>query len=69
MPISDHDYVNFSEDHEMNYHARKVDKRETAMNRETLRTMGTERKAELQQTRLKHADFHPYVKENKNRLD
>lgn len=39
------------------------------MNRETLRTMGTERKAALQQTRLKHADFHPYVKENKNRLD
>jgi len=69
MSISDHDYVNFSEDHEMNYHARKVSKRETEKNRSTLRTMGTELKEQLGKTRVTHSEFHPYVSRNKSRLE
>ncbi|MDU5836675.1 MAG: hypothetical protein E6Z53_06355 [Pantoea sp.] len=69
MAISDHDYVNFSEDHEMNYHARKVNKRETEKNRSTLRTMGTALKAQLGKARVKHSEFHPYVDRNKSRLE
>ncbi len=69
MAISDHDYVNFSEDHEMNYHARKVNKRETEKNRSTLKTMGTELKTQLGKTRITHSEFHPYVDRNKSRLE
>jgi hypothetical protein len=69
MAISDHEYVNFSEDHEMNYHAKKVNKRETASNRSTLRTMGTELKSSLGKARLTHGEFHPYVNKNKSRLE
>jgi len=69
MSISDHDYVNFSEAHELNYHLKKVDKRETEANREILKTMGDELKKALNKTRLKHSEFHPYVVKNKNRLE
>lgn len=69
MPMSDHEYVNFSEDHEMNYHARKVNKRETESNRTILRAMGTELKHQPGKTRLTHGEFHPYVNRNKSRLD
>lgn len=67
--MQDHEYVNFSEDYEMNYHLRKVDKRQTETNRSTLRTMGTELKGILGKTRLTHGEFHPYVVKNKARLD
>lgn len=67
--MKDHDYVNFSEDHEMNYHLGKVEKRQTASNRSTLRTMGQELKKKLNKTRLKHGEFHDYVKKNLTRLD
>lgn len=50
MALSDHEYVNFSEDYELNYHLRKVNKQESATNRATLRTMGTELKARLNKT-------------------
>lgn len=69
MPMSDHEYVNFSEDHEMNYHARKVGKKESINNRATLRTMGTELKSQTSKTRLTHGEFHPYVNANKHRLE
>ncbi len=69
MSISDHDYVNFSEDYELNHHLRKVDKRQTEDNRDTLQVMGRELKANLNQTRLRHDEFHPYVSQQKHRLD
>lgn len=69
MSISDHSYINFSEDHEMNYHARKVSKRESMGNRSTLRTMGSELKIQTGKARLTHAEFHPYVSRNKSRLE
>ena len=67
--MQDHEYVNFSEDYEMNYHLRKVEKRQTESNRSILRTMGAELKGILNKARLTHGDFHPYVVKNKSRLD
>ncbi|MEG3617527.1 hypothetical protein V5T82_03570 [Magnetovibrio sp. PR-2] len=69
MSISDHEYVNFSEDHELNYHLGKVGKRQTEANRDELKKMGDELKAKLDKTRLKHGEFHAYVNENKDRLE
>ena len=69
MGMSDHDYVNFSEDHEMNYHLRKVGKSQSSANRETLRVMGRELKAKLNAKRITHGQFSPYVAANKHRLD
>ncbi|MDV2963869.1 hypothetical protein RU080_19235 [Shewanella algae] len=69
MSISDHKYVNFSEDYELNYHLEKVDKRQTEDNRNMLRTMGDELKAALNKILLLHVEFHPYVSQQKHRLD
>jgi len=69
MGMSDHDYVNFSQDYELNYHLKKVNKRETEKNRNTLKTIGSELKVKLGKTRLTHAEFHPYVKNQKDRLE
>lgn len=69
MAISDHEYVNFSEDYEMNYILRKFNKAQSAENRSKLRVMGDECKASLGVSRLTHAQFHPYVKRNLHRLD
>ena len=69
MGISDHDYVNFSQDHELNYHLRKVDKRQTENNRNTLRSMGNELKSRLGKSRVTHGEFHPYVVSQKSRLE
>lgn len=67
--MNDHDYVNFSEDYEMNYHLRKVDKRQTESNRGTLRVMGTELKSRTGKSRLTHGEFHPYVSNQSYRLE
>ncbi|WP_350654182.1 hypothetical protein [Pseudoalteromonas sp. D48-MNA-CIBAN-0056] len=69
MSIEDHDYVNFSEDYELNYHLKKVDKRQTEKNRDTLKDMGKELKKATGKTRLQHGEFHSYVLKNKSRLD
>lgn len=69
MSLSDHDFVNFSEDYELNYHLKKVDKSQSKDNRATLIEMGKERKAELGKTVLTHEVFHAYVKTQLSRLD
>lgn len=69
MGISDREYVNFSEDHELNNHLSKVGKRETEINRKTLRVLGNELKSQTGQARLKHDDFQAYVTKEKNRLE
>ena len=69
MSISDHDYVNFSEEHELNYHLRKVDKRQTENNRDILEVMGKELKKETGKARLQHSEFHTYVSKKKSRLE
>lgn len=67
--MNDHDYVNFSQDHEMNYRLRTVGKRQTEANRATLRTMGQELKVATGKSRLTHGEFHPYVTRNAYRLE
>lgn len=67
--MNDHDYVNFSEDHELNYHLKKVDKRQTEKNRETLKSMGNELKTATGKSRLTHDEFHKYVKTQLHRLE
>lgn len=68
MPLSDHEYVNFSQDHELNYHLEKVGKSKSITNRLTLQTMGNELKTKLNKTYLTHAEFHTYVKTQLARL-
>jgi len=68
MALSDHEYVNFSEDYELNYHLRKVSKQESIANRATLRTMGAELKARLGKTFLTHKEFHAYILTQIHRL-
>lgn len=67
--MNDHDYVNFSEDHELNYHLRKVGKSQSQKNRDTLVVMGNELKAQTGKSRLRHDEFGPYVACNLHRLD
>lgn len=69
MGISDHDYVNFEQDYELNYHLGKVNKRLTQLNRNILKEMGEELKRKLNKTLLKHYEFHDYVKTQLSRLE
>lgn len=69
MSISDYDYVNFSEDYELNYHLKKVDKRQTEENRDGLKVMGKELKTKLNKSRLQHGEFHTYISTQKSRLE
>lgn len=68
MSLNDHEYVNFSQDHELNYHLRKVNKSQSIANRAELRKMGDELKKALNKTYLTHAEFHQYVKTQLHRL-
>lgn len=40
MTLSIHEYVNFSEDYELNYHLRDIDKHQSEVNRNTLHVTG-----------------------------
>lgn len=66
--MNDHDYVNFSQEHELNYILRKFDKRQTQDNRSALSRMGDSMKASTGKPRLQHGEFHAYVKKNLARL-
>jgi hypothetical protein len=68
MALSDHEYVNFSEDYELNYHLRKVGKSESIANRTALRAIGSELKGRLNKTYLTHAEFHSSIKTQLHRL-
>lgn len=67
--MNDHDYVNFQQDHELNYRLRRVDRRQTELNRRALRVMGDELKAQTGKSRLKHGEFHSYVLRQRPRLE
>ncbi|BDA63138.1 hypothetical protein [Shewanella xiamenensis] len=60
--MNDWDYVNFSEDYEMNYHLGLVGKSKSEYNRKHLRdnTQWTA-KTKLDKTRITHAEFKPFV--------
>ncbi|MHC6528850.1 hypothetical protein [Vibrio proteolyticus] len=67
--MNDWEYVNFSEDHEMNYHLELVAKSQSKDNREYLRdnTQWTA-KNELEKTFITHDEFKPYVEADKPNL-
>lgn len=67
--MNDWDYVNFSQDHEMDYHLGLVNKSKSKDNREYLRsnTQWTAKKA-LNKTVLTHNEFKPFVKADKGNL-
>ena len=66
MSISDHEYVNFSEDYELNYHLDLVGKSNSISNRSYLReNTGPRAKKNLNKSMLTHDEFKPYVKSDK----
>lgn len=69
MPLNDHEYVNFSQEHELNHHLRVVGKGQTIKNREVLKRMGTELKFILDEHFLTHKVFREYIKTQLSRLD
>ncbi|SQI41577.1 Uncharacterised protein [Leminorella richardii] len=68
MGLSDNDFVNFSEDYELDYHLLKVDKQKSEVNRMTLRIMGNELKKRLGVTRITHKQIHDDILGQLNRL-
>ncbi|KJR29096.1 hypothetical protein BOO91_17500 [Vibrio navarrensis] len=67
--MNDWDYVNFSEDHEMDYHLGLVSKSKSEYNRKYLRdnTQWTA-KNKLDKTRITHTEFKPFVIADKPNL-
>lgn len=69
MSYSDHDFINFGEDHELNYILKQFDKRQTESNRNTLIDIGKDCKKDLNKTRVGHGEFYPYVRKNLSKLE
>jgi hypothetical protein len=67
--MNDWDYVNFSQDHEMDYHLGLVKKSKSKDNREFLRsnTQWTAKK-KLDKTIITHNEFKPFVEADKSKL-
>lgn len=68
--MNDWDFVNFSEDHEMNYHLGLVGKSKSVSNRKFLRdeTQLTAKSA-LNKTIITHEEFKPFVSDDSNNLE
>ncbi|CAB1259948.1 hypothetical protein [Vibrio aestuarianus] len=67
--MNDWEYVNFSQDHEMDYHLGLVGKSKSEYNRKHLRD-NTQRTAKdkLDKTRITHTEFKPFVIADKPNL-
>ncbi len=61
---ADRDTVNFSEDHELNYHLKKNGLSQSKDNRETLVTLGKELKDELGKNILSHEEVDGLIEKN-----
>jgi len=61
---SDHATVNFSEDHELNYHLKKNNLSQSKENRETLTALGKELKEELGKNILTHEEVDALIEKN-----
>lgn len=67
--MKDWEHVNFSEDYELNRHLELVGKSQSINNREYLRKhTGPRAKKGLGKRFLTHAEFKPYVKQDKLHL-
>lgn len=67
--MNDHDYVNFSQEHELNYILRKFGKRQTDANRKKLEHLGGYVKQLTGKPRLTHGDFHPHVQQQSHTFE
>ncbi|WP_414499704.1 hypothetical protein [Zymobacter sp. IVIA_12111.31 C1] len=54
--------VNFSENHELNYLLRRIGKRQTQRNRDTVVTLGKSLKKALKVRTLTHQQFIPFLR-------
>lgn len=68
MPMSDHEYINFSQDDELNYILKKYKKKQSQENRSELKKLGDECKKELKARVLKHTEFYPFLDKHVNKL-
>ncbi|GKX54279.1 hypothetical protein SOASR030_03910 [Leminorella grimontii] len=68
MGLNEREFVNFSEDYELDYHLRKAEKQKSEVNRMTLRIMGNELKKRLDAQRVTHEQLHGYIVEQPYRL-
>ena len=69
-PMNDWDFVNFSQDHELNRHLELVNKSQSQDNRAYLRnTTQVTAKTALDKTVITHGEFKPFVKADKDHLD
>jgi hypothetical protein len=64
MGLSDHEYVNFSEDYELNHHLQKLGKSQSEANRVTLKKLGDKLKQETSVYFLTHLSFRTYLLRN-----
>ncbi|RTZ50210.1 hypothetical protein EJ377_09825 [Chryseobacterium arthrosphaerae] len=62
--LSDNATVNFSEDHELNYHLKKNNLSQSKENRETLITLGKAVKVELEKNILTHEEVDAAIIKN-----
>ena len=68
MGVSEHEYVNFSEDYELNYRLRVNDLRQTEENRTALIQLGDELKAALNKARITHGELQNVMPGNMGRF-
>jgi hypothetical protein len=64
--MKDHDYVNFSQEHELNHHLEKVGKSKGERNRLMLTEFGKALKIKLDTRFLTHEEFREYISEPQN---
>ena len=70
MSVSDHEYVNFSEDYELDYHLELVNRSKSNFNRSYLRNnTRIKAKRELNKTMITHGEFKPFVDADKKHLE
>lgn len=62
MPSFEHQRVNFSENHELNYMLRRIGKRQTQQNRDRVVTLGKLLKKTLKARTLTHQQFIPFLR-------
>lgn len=67
--MNDNDYVNFSEQYELDYILRKFNKKQSLTNRVYLVALGNDYKNSTGKSRLQHEEFHSYVRENAAELE
>ncbi|MBS9783290.1 MAG: hypothetical protein KGV46_01925 [Pasteurella sp.] len=67
--MNDWEFVNFSEDYELNLHLKKAGKAQSYLNPNTLKRLGAKAKQENNTDVLTHKQFHDYIIEHLDEID